>query len=819
MEASCPTGSDSPVDETVLYIYKRRMGLVKRGGGDGEVLSLSAISVKQTDSFSVFESSDLVRIALNTSLILRTRRCMGPAGKQLIQPFFRVDAVLTFKETPHHLVWSLENLLPCTESSALSTAATETLVSSASSGSPTTPSAGRTAAAHSANPAFRWPASTVARLLPKAVDQGASSATQSGTSSRVSMLSKDTQGDLTGVTLATVGDISVIPSADTQGTQVLETSTEGFLLTASKNESNLHPFRRPPLIFGHSLLTTSSLGVELREQLSHTPISASEILSVGSEVKDSAAEPSTEMVIGVETSSTPPHVSEEGAGWLSRNTSMEGQAKHVTLFPESPGMITSGSSSLLGTASPRSEMDHSPKEDLLQKANSLLANLRPQLSISSAAWLLLKAVTQGANLTNVSGSMTPLNTRGNLAGVTFEILRGVSASSPTDTHGTQTLLTGGVALTIPKHVFDSLLSGRSPPIFDQPQITTSDPQAELRERPAYTTGSLSSDQMLRRVPTNNLLPSDYESASSLLLRKTLFPGQTEHDILSPEQQSTIVSDSRSHPSTPSVLNHSTLAGFLLKTYPILTKPTPPTSIKIDPDLKTLPLTPATLSEFHTTSKPSSRLSSGYRLLPTHTDTWQLTSTPVLLLSRLRAKGTSSSNPFATSPSLNGGTLGVQEHLGSLEAVIRSMSPYPDTHKILSPALSSRVEPHVVSNTILNYVAATSVTLGQRTEVMDTHQVESSWEPVMNKSEEGESAPSGIPPETERTEPNVMLPQPQSTLDSSLLTNSSSVVDHSVEKDVLQKSSPANLTYMAPNGMETKAFTQRPSQPSQLLLQP
>ncbi|KPP59747.1 hypothetical protein Z043_122307 [Scleropages formosus] len=107
-------GSDSPVDETVLYIYKRRMGLVKRGGGDGEVLSLSAISVKQTDSFSVFESSDLVRIALNTSLILRTRRCMGPAGKQLIQPFFRVDAVLTFKETPHHLVWSLENLLPCT---------------------------------------------------------------------------------------------------------------------------------------------------------------------------------------------------------------------------------------------------------------------------------------------------------------------------------------------------------------------------------------------------------------------------------------------------------------------------------------------------------------------------------------------------------------------------------------------------------------------------------------------------------------------------------------------------------------------------------
>ncbi|XP_029102921.1 uncharacterized protein ciroz [Scleropages formosus] len=227
MEASCPTGSDSPVDETVLYIYKRRMGLVKRGGGDGEVLSLSAISVKQTDSFSVFESSDLVRIALNTSLILRTRRCMGPAGKQLIQPFFRVDAVLTFKETPHHLVWSLENLLPCTESSALSTAATETLVSSASSGSPTTPSAGRTAAAHSANPAFRWPASTVARLLPKAVDQG-------------------------------------------------------------------------------------------------------------SEVKDSAAEPSTEMVIGVETSSTPPHVSEEGAGWLSRNTSMEGQAKHVTLFPESP---------------------------------------------------------------------------------------------------------------------------------------------------------------------------------------------------------------------------------------------------------------------------------------------------------------------------------------------------------------------------------------------------------------------------------------------------------------------------------------------------
>ncbi|KAG9332784.1 hypothetical protein JZ751_014883, partial [Albula glossodonta] len=73
MEASCPRVSSSPAEETVLHIFKRRMGLTKRGGYDKETFSLSDVSVSQTDTFSVSESADFVQLTIPTSHILHMK--------------------------------------------------------------------------------------------------------------------------------------------------------------------------------------------------------------------------------------------------------------------------------------------------------------------------------------------------------------------------------------------------------------------------------------------------------------------------------------------------------------------------------------------------------------------------------------------------------------------------------------------------------------------------------------------------------------------------------------------------------------------------
>lgn len=41
-----------------------------------------------------------------------SQACAG--SQQLLQPFYRVDVVLFFKETNHKMHWSAENTLPCT---------------------------------------------------------------------------------------------------------------------------------------------------------------------------------------------------------------------------------------------------------------------------------------------------------------------------------------------------------------------------------------------------------------------------------------------------------------------------------------------------------------------------------------------------------------------------------------------------------------------------------------------------------------------------------------------------------------------------------
>nr|XP_019944565.1 PREDICTED: uncharacterized protein C1orf127 homolog [Paralichthys olivaceus] len=118
MEAMCPTVTTSTAEETVLHIFKRRLGLTKRGSSYTEGLTVSDVSVNQTENFTVHETSEFVSLILPTSQILQTKTCTD--SKQLLQSFYRVDVVLTFKETNHKMHWTMENTLPCTDGSAAS---------------------------------------------------------------------------------------------------------------------------------------------------------------------------------------------------------------------------------------------------------------------------------------------------------------------------------------------------------------------------------------------------------------------------------------------------------------------------------------------------------------------------------------------------------------------------------------------------------------------------------------------------------------------------------------------------------------------------
>ncbi|XP_035499976.2 uncharacterized protein C1orf127 homolog isoform X1 [Scophthalmus maximus] len=118
MEAVCPTVTTSTAEETVLHIFKRRMGLTRRGSDDNEGLTVSDVSVNQTDDFTVHETREFVSLIIPTTQILQTKTCAD--SKQLVQPFYRVDVVLTFKETNHKMHWTMENTLPCTAGLATS---------------------------------------------------------------------------------------------------------------------------------------------------------------------------------------------------------------------------------------------------------------------------------------------------------------------------------------------------------------------------------------------------------------------------------------------------------------------------------------------------------------------------------------------------------------------------------------------------------------------------------------------------------------------------------------------------------------------------
>lgn len=57
----------------MLHIFKRHMGLTKRGSHDNGVLTVSEVSVQQTDSFTMHETSEFVTLIIPTAQILHTK--------------------------------------------------------------------------------------------------------------------------------------------------------------------------------------------------------------------------------------------------------------------------------------------------------------------------------------------------------------------------------------------------------------------------------------------------------------------------------------------------------------------------------------------------------------------------------------------------------------------------------------------------------------------------------------------------------------------------------------------------------------------------
>ncbi|XP_037397375.1 uncharacterized protein C1orf127 homolog [Pygocentrus nattereri] len=116
MEATCPNVIQYSSEDTVLHIYKRRMGLTKRGGYDNETLTVSSVSVNQTDMFTWSDTRSFVQLIVPTTLIQKTKNCTDKEDANLQQSFFRIDIVLTFKETNNKMLWTMENTSPCSGS-------------------------------------------------------------------------------------------------------------------------------------------------------------------------------------------------------------------------------------------------------------------------------------------------------------------------------------------------------------------------------------------------------------------------------------------------------------------------------------------------------------------------------------------------------------------------------------------------------------------------------------------------------------------------------------------------------------------------------
>lgn len=60
-------------EETELHIFKRHMGLTKRGSRDNGRLTVSRVMVRQTDNFTVHDTSQFVTLIIPTAQILQTK--------------------------------------------------------------------------------------------------------------------------------------------------------------------------------------------------------------------------------------------------------------------------------------------------------------------------------------------------------------------------------------------------------------------------------------------------------------------------------------------------------------------------------------------------------------------------------------------------------------------------------------------------------------------------------------------------------------------------------------------------------------------------
>lgn len=60
-------------EEAELHIFKRHMGLTKRGSRGNGGLTVSEVLVQQTDNFTVHDTRQLVTLVIPTAQILQTK--------------------------------------------------------------------------------------------------------------------------------------------------------------------------------------------------------------------------------------------------------------------------------------------------------------------------------------------------------------------------------------------------------------------------------------------------------------------------------------------------------------------------------------------------------------------------------------------------------------------------------------------------------------------------------------------------------------------------------------------------------------------------
>lgn len=83
----------------MLHIFKRRMGLTKRGSSDNEALTVSDVSVNQTDNFTAHDTSEFVTLIIPTAQILQTKVSAETTVSTLMFPNQKLIIMVV------HVVW------------------------------------------------------------------------------------------------------------------------------------------------------------------------------------------------------------------------------------------------------------------------------------------------------------------------------------------------------------------------------------------------------------------------------------------------------------------------------------------------------------------------------------------------------------------------------------------------------------------------------------------------------------------------------------------------------------------------------------------